>query len=568
MNKTNIIDEINNISNDFLDWAIKLTEISPYKRIRRTVPGFPVLGTANKEYYEYNYYERHLESAIREQLVNRVFAFLFGEYDINATWPEFDKIYVGFSNEHIEDIHPFEFRIEKDGYITGYRYTSFCESEEETEKILEEHGVSKIVVIKWENNIRNESCINYVEEITIGTFLESFFGEDIKTIVMDSLVDVIRKANSEIGFQTIPRLSLRNLSDFRDQSLTEFNEKNYQSLVYEIVDDKGNLIPWSEYCLSDDDKALLNEYFIEKDLYEAFYGSSEFSKCFVTAEYLYSIFKEGNRFDYTAVICGYLKAVEQLVYQIFKTTLERRPSENVLMKLRNAKYRKKDLEYVLSTRKKKDGTDAWHIPFLPKNEKYFDITLAPLIWLLHDHNGVWRISEDGRQVIHNVLMRYSQECRNDHFHKDNIDEYTIVKSIRNNTILIFFLLLGGCKLTNSDEENKRILGIQDSEYTHLYKDIRKIPRSQDRFVFVSGGQETKVLRLFDQPPTIYNSSGSVEDSVMIFAKVNNYHIDDYEEFLEHLKEIDIITLSAVEIPDEIWLVLRTTGERRLIYSKK
>ena len=45
-------------------------------------------------------------------------------------------------------------------------------------------------------------------------------------------------------------------------------------------------------------------------------GSEEFAESFRTSEWLYYSLKDLKHFDYTAVISGYLKSVEQLLYKI------------------------------------------------------------------------------------------------------------------------------------------------------------------------------------------------------------------------------------------------------------
>lgn len=565
MDTNRIEKNIDAILDKFIDNMTYYSDLGPYKDVRRTTPGFPILNTANKEYYEYNFYERKLESSLRETVINPIILMLCEEFEIDVKPTEVRGHLVNFSNEHFEDCYPFEFCIKGKNKYIGCRYTGFYEEPKHLKRLYKDYRLENIYIIRWIDEIRHRHESDGTRELTISEFLTEFFDEQISDLVLERIKKAVSQVNDIIGFQTIPRLSLRNLSDFKDKKGLEFESLTYDKFEYQIINEDGEIDTCSDMSIPVEDIEIIKEEFENKKYYEAFYGVKGFSKCFVTAEYLYSIFREGNNFDYTAVISGYLKAVEQLVYEIFRANLELRPSPNVLMKRRNGKL--KNFEYVKQISVKKPGTDAWHVPFVPKNEKYFDIALAPLIWLLHDHTDLWRISDAGKEKAVDMLLKYSQECRNDHFHKDNIEEYNRVKCIRNNTILIFYILLGGCKLSNSDDRNREILGISDTGFAKLYRSIVNIPRSQNRFILEQNGEKIKVIRLYDQERVQYTEGGSLNKSKIEFAKVEDYHIEDYESFLSELTDDRRINVTANNYPDKIWLVVRTTGEERLVWEK-
>lgn len=51
-------------------------------------------------------------------------------------------------------------------------------------------------------------------------------------------------------------------------------------------------------------------------------GDEDFAKSFMTSEYLFELFKNKINIDYTWVICGYVKSVEQLLYKFMKLQLD------------------------------------------------------------------------------------------------------------------------------------------------------------------------------------------------------------------------------------------------------
>ena len=78
----------------------------------------------------------------------------------------------------------------------------------------------------------------------------------------------------------------------------------------------------TEKILWIDVQDFLCEYFdVDKKFYKALLGNKGFAKCFITAEYLYTVFKNNAQFDYTAIVSSYLKAVEQLTYCVVENEL-------------------------------------------------------------------------------------------------------------------------------------------------------------------------------------------------------------------------------------------------------
>lgn len=104
------------------------------------------------------------------------------------------------------------------------------------------------------------------------------------------------------------------------------------------------------------------------------------------------------------------------------------------------------------------------------NEEYFDIALTPLINCLTHNDEAWR-SQHAVGKIRYALTRYVSSCRNDHFHKDNINTKRELDAIRSNTKLAIYYLLGGYNPCNSDDE---FLALFDTSLTYdeLYSKIR------------------------------------------------------------------------------------------------
>ena len=76
------------------------------------------------------------------------------------------------------------------------------------------------------------------------------------------------------------------------------------------------------------------------------------------------------------------------------------------------------------------------------------------------YTELWDDNKYVKNYIIDKLNVYRDKYRNDHLHKDNIKRIEKIEEIRTNTILIYYLLLGAMKISDSDKEQ---LGIVSKE---------------------------------------------------------------------------------------------------------
>ena len=132
----------------FLQRIHNISDIGPYRESRTTTPDFKMFAPATKEYYEYNYFEQSLVCYIRENLINKIIPQMLNLHEIECLLPDFGNThYVGYNNESIEDVFPFEFIINAKKAKIGYRYTGPCWEDKELKRIFRKFRIDKVVVI-------------------------------------------------------------------------------------------------------------------------------------------------------------------------------------------------------------------------------------------------------------------------------------------------------------------------------------------------------------------------------------------------------------------------------------
>ena len=138
------------------------------------------------------------------------------------------------------------------------------------------------------------------------------------------------------------------------------------------------------------------ESFITNKLYQAFCGKEDYSKSFITSEYLFHTVGNKELFDYTSVICGYTKSIEQLLYRLLQINLT--SSSNRKLWIKPSVAKDKIPPSVIA--KKHPSYEGMLIPFKKEYEQYFsNIMLSPMIdFLEHNWNG-WKVSNTSKNYI-------------------------------------------------------------------------------------------------------------------------------------------------------------------------
>ena len=130
--------------------------------------------------------------------------------------------------------------------------------------------------------------------------------------------------------------------------------------------------------------------------------------------------------DLTGVICGYLKSIEQLIWAILKLKTEK----------------------TFKIKSKWGG----QVEFSMENEEVIDSTLWALEQVIKNNSWMIEVNSYARKYMMQVIDEWREKYRNGYFHRDNLQSEAKVKEIRNQTIQLYFLILGGCKIKEDDYE--------------------------------------------------------------------------------------------------------------------
>lgn len=366
---------------------------------------------------------------------------------------------VGFNSTEEDAKNCFDmpfFRIEDDkkiGYVFAYSMTKRIK----WEKIKERYGLDRIKVVALvelgtdaktrDSLVGNEIRLSggFVQYITLRE-LFSFISKD----EYDLYLTYVRRFNDDIkkiiGYRTIVVPS---------DSSVEKMKKEIELELQSIDFDKHLSIEG----LYENQIKIIKNNFWDRKLYQALIGEASFAESFISSEWYFRNHAEFSNLEQTAIIAGFLKSVEQLLYTIVRL------SEGSGKRI-----------------KKKGGGKSDYIEYCVANEPLIDNTLGATIGYIRFYSDLWDVNSYTKNYVADKLNKYRDEYRNGHFHKDNVNSIEEIIEIRSNTILMHYLLLGAMKISDSNKERLGIIVRQKEENRKQDISYQMLAKWLDRIV--------------------------------------------------------------------------------------
>ena len=298
--------------------------------------GFGLIAEESENTYVINE-ERFLEGCTRVFLINPIIKMLLDKHGIVNDW-KFGNTFANFnvSNREYELGNYLEFIALLNGKRIGVRYTKASYSPEELTvmdrdsaflfgknkipgfEILE--SIDEVCVLDW-SGVKDEE-LNEIHPDVLGTkpfkknisvqkfFLDYFSEEEYKVVLM-AAKRAVKQAKDIIALRSVPQLLPNNILYFKQSIIEEFAEERMDSLEYQFRECD------IAFGLDEEDMQIIKTAFFTLRYRDALIGDSDFAKSFITSEYLFKTVRDGLSIDYTSVVVGYLKSVEQLLFLLY-----------------------------------------------------------------------------------------------------------------------------------------------------------------------------------------------------------------------------------------------------------
>lgn len=495
---------------------------------------FPLFNIASDNFYIYQIYVEDLQSNIRNYLINPILEELLKEY--------------GYDIEQY-NLSPFQFIFKENDTRIGVRYTKFLyvdEYEKELiKKSIKDFQIDKVINLHFSDDTdfrlnKYHEAIN-IFDYSIKMFLDEFINENLYQYFFTTLTTVIDEMQELIAFEVIPRLNMSNLTKVRLELRESLRDMDFHELSYDPKNKCNNLEKSDLYIICSN---------LEKGKAQVLLGKSDFAKSYLTSEYLYKVLVDNSNFDYTSVVAGYLKTIEQFLYRL----LEYQMNTNERQKWIKTKNRRLvNTEFKATNRTNEIKSEGKKILAKSQNLEYMDTSLGSLINYMNDNNDCWEISKDGRKILKELLDDYRTSVRNGYFHKHNLEDIEEVKRIRNNTIYLLCFLIGSLKDFDITK-----FGFLDFSFNDFYHAVPRYSINELFYIQDTKNSQPKLMKqVFEQEAERYDLDGLLENN-LYFAKV-----DDPEKKYKYIADVpkdDLVIFNTNNVPYRAEYVGRSTDD--------
>lgn len=268
---------------------------------------------------------------------------------------------------------------------------------------------------------------------SIKWFFETYFGIAEYERFYSAINEYNQAVENYLGYIFVKSLTPNALISFRKVTENIIVKYPYELLLQKTLTKKFGL-----YDLPEADYEIIKTQYLQDGKFLMAIGNNDFAESFITAEWLFHSMKKARAIDLTIIGMGYLKAVEQLLFDLI-----------CLHKTENRTIRKDQLGKNLSLKLNEESISNDVINF----------TLGSMAYFFKDNMDMLRdeLSKAAKDYIKETIFDFS-DLRNGYFHKHNIHRVEKIEDIRRASFYMVFLLLGSHKLT--DAETKQ-LGMPD-----------------------------------------------------------------------------------------------------------
>ena len=311
--------------------------------------------------------------------------------------------------------------------------------------------------------------------------------------------------------------------------------------------------------------------YIQRKLIKSMLGCNEYAESFITSEWLYHSLKGKKNFDYTSVISGYLKSIEQLLYQIVLINVDNncRISMSGAEKVRNKAISAGVKAYIYKKnrwRKVSIGLSGYYYIDLTRDQiKYMNSSIGSFEYFLRYNPQIF-YNHQLATMISDMVSCFRTECRNSYFHTYNLKKWDIVEKTRSNALYLYYILLGECIIPKEKEYE---LGIKSTDdFDELCRKIREFRRYNSEFIFeYADGRTQKVIFDFINNTVEYTDDGMEHYQSLLFYEVDEFSLEEYEKLDAGIREEQKVYLTRETKPTKIIGVYRNQRKEYLYITE-
>lgn len=294
---------------------------------------------------------------------------------------------------------------------------------------INDRGTSTIIVFLIKNSVDAQKGVNgflnrikrYTDNIniqcfTFEEFLFNIFGENELIGFQSSMSTIKEEIRTEFGYQITEIFNEHTLAKFKQRI-----EKTIVEFDYDVIKSNAE----TNRFITDYNYNHIKNLFLNDEKYKVLLGNGDFAESLITSEWLYHNYVFSEHLDNTYIVAGYLKSIEQLLW---------------------------DILLIIAQGRRINGC-----PIDESNEEIINNTLGSLNYFLNDwgnkdlfENAFGNSTTYVMGYINEIISNWRRLRRNGYFHKDNLNDINKIELIRNETFFIYMLIIGSLELSEND----------------------------------------------------------------------------------------------------------------------
>ena len=255
-------------------------------------------------------------------------------------------------------------------------------------------------------------------------FLELFFGHKEKEDFQAAMRGFKEEYHKAIGYQVTELCSPHNLKKLKETLDEDLKKFSYQRIREKHFRESKKSDPWAKDIFDSKFDAVHAQY-VDGGKYKMMLSSADFAESFLTSEWLYRKYITLESLDNTFIVSGYLKSIEQLLWDIILIVGQGRKIRGCTIQSADDTEIDKTLGALEFFVGNWDNADLYD-PSLKDMNHYF------------------------QNYLKSKIAQWRSLSRNGYFHKHKLESKEKVESIREDTIYLYFLILGSLNLTDED----------------------------------------------------------------------------------------------------------------------
>lgn len=286
--------------------------------------------------------------------------------------------------------------------------------------LLKDSHESRMAIARQRLFIHNKYEVSNLKIMLFEDFLLEQFGMNELNLFKEAMMTYKDEMHEVVGYQITEIFNSHNLSVLKAQLEQDILNFEYDRVkndrFHEIHSMDENFMDLDEI-----DWQKIKTLFLNQKRYQLLLGNSDFAKSFLTSEWLIKKYFFLPEIDNTFIVSGYLKSIEQLLWNII---------------------------YIIGQGKKIKG-----ITIKEDNTDNVDTNLGSLEYFITSFSND-DLFENIFETNTHFVMRYlryqlsawRKKYRNGYFHKNNLEDKKQIEALRNETFFLYLLILGAVSI--------------------------------------------------------------------------------------------------------------------------